>query len=342
MTLILQFTTFLMSIRIAIIALDQCLASAIAGSIDLLHAANQIGSSLRHDNSSIFDWKISSISGEPVCTSNGSMQQVDTRCSYLRRSDVIYVPGIALIDEARLVNILTLNQSVIRWLSGQATRGRLIASSCTGAFILAEAGLLDGKSATTAWPVTDLFTARYPDVALRSDQILVDSGNIITSGSANSYQDLMLAIIQRFTTEKIARLTARYMLVDQGRCSQSAYRLRSEDIPTNPLVRAAHKIIHASLDRSLPVTHIAEQLNVSERTLIRKFKQNTGSGPNTYIQNLRIDHAKYLLETTSLPHEDVAQDVGYSDTSSFRRLFKRKTGMTLGDYRKRFGNNYVM
>lgn len=325
-----------MTITVAIVVVEECMASAIAGTIDLLHVANRITDALGDKALPRFDWKVVSVSGRPVKTGNGMLQAVDGSLKGSRKVDVVYIPGMSVIEETELVNILESNRPLLRWLVRRADEKALITSSCTGSFFIAEAGLLEDMKATTGWPVEELFAARYPDVHLDSSELLVAAGSILSAGASTSYQDLMLEIIRRFISGRVAHLTARYLLLDSSRHSQAAFRVSSTRQYEDPLVRKAHQLMLKNLSDPLQLPELAARLNVSDRTLIRRFKRVTGQGPNTCLQNLRIDKAKWLLESSHKSHESVAISVGYSDISSFRRLFKRSIGMTMGDYRKRF------
>ncbi|MEW8525544.1 MAG: helix-turn-helix domain-containing protein [Candidatus Thiodiazotropha endolucinida] len=324
------------TVTVAIVAIDECMASAIAGSVDMLYAANRIIDAMGKKELPRFEWKVVSVSGRPVKTGNGMLQAVDCSLKGVRQVDVIYIPGMSVIDETRLVNILENNRPLINWLARRAAGKSLITSSCTGSFFVAEAGLLQDKQATTGWPVEGLFAARYPDIHLNSGELLVATDSILSAGASTSYQDLMLEVIRRYINSRVAHLTARYLLLDSSRHSQAAFRVSSARKYEDPVVTKAHELMQKSLSDPLQVPELAARLNVSDRTLIRRFKSATGQGPNACLQNLRIDKAKWLLESTGKSHESVANSVGYTDISSFRRLFKRSIGMTMGDYRKRF------
>ncbi|MES9930248.1 MAG: helix-turn-helix domain-containing protein [Candidatus Thiodiazotropha sp. 6PDIVS] len=326
------------TITVAIVVIEECMASAIAGTIDMLYAANRIIEAMGKQQLPRFEWKVVSVSGLPVKTGNGMQQAVDCSIKGVRHVDVVYIPGMSVIDETRLVNILENNRPLINWLAKRAAGKCLITSSCTGSFFVAEAGLLQDKQATTGWPVEGLFAARYPDIQLNSSELLVVAGSILSAGASTSYQDLMLEVIRRFSHSRVAHLTARYLLLDSSRHSQAAFRVSSVRKYDDPVVTKAHELMQKNLSDPQQVPELAAHLNVSDRTLIRRFKYATGQGPNACLQNLRIDRAKWLLESTGKSHESVANSVGYTDISSFRRLFKRSIGMTMGEYRKRFRN----
>ncbi|MCG7903759.1 hypothetical protein A3194_08455 [Candidatus Thiodiazotropha endoloripes] len=324
------------TVSVAIVVIEECMASAIAGSIDMLYAANRISEAMGKQQLPRYEWKVVSVSGLPVKTGNGMLQAVDCSLKGIRPVDVVYIPGMSVIDETRLVSILENNRPLVNWLTKRAAGKSLITSSCTGSFFVAEAGLLKDKQATTGWPVEGLFAARYPDVRLESSELLVAADSILSAGASTSYQDLMLEVIRRFSNHRVAHLTARYLLLDSSRHSQAAFRVSSVRKYDDPVVTRAHELMQKNLSDPQQVPELAAYLNVSDRTLIRRFKSATGQGPNACLQSLRIDRAKWLLESTGKSHESVANSVGYTDISSFRRLFKRSIGMTMGEYRKRF------
>ncbi|MBV2121647.1 MAG: helix-turn-helix domain-containing protein [Candidatus Thiodiazotropha sp. (ex Ctena orbiculata)] len=326
------------TVSVAVVVIEECMASAIAGSNDMLYAANRIIQAMGKRHLPRFEWRVVSVSGRPVKTGNGMLQAADCSLKGIDQVDVVYIPGMSVIDETRLISILENNRPLVNWLTSLATGKSLITSSCTGSFFVAEAGLLDNKQATTGWPVEGLFAARYPHIQLQSSELLVAAGSIISAGASTSYQDLMLEVIQRFSNSRVAHLTARYLLLDSSRHSQAAFRVSSVRKYDDPVVTKAHELMQKNLSEPQQVPELAAHLNVSDRTLIRRFKSATGQGPIACLQKLRIDRAKWLLESTGKSHEGIANSVGYTDISSFRRLFKRTIGMTMGDYRKRFRN----
>jgi transcriptional regulator GlxA family with amidase domain len=321
---------------IAIIALDHCLASTIAGALDMFQATNAIASALNPTQGPLFEFRVVSETGKPTATFNGYPQMVDCSWDSLKGVDLIFLPGVGIIDEDRLQQMIANNQSLKQWLRKMAARNCIFISNCTGSLFLAEAGLLDGKPATTAWPLSKYFTSHYPQVDLKPDALLTKSGNIICSGSAMAYQELVLHIIERTAGAKLARLCGRYLLVDGDRHSQAAYRVLTQVEGVDPLIDRATSFIRKHYRETLSVTDLADALNVSSRTVIRKFKQHTGNTPKRFIQQHRIEIAKELLVSTQLPLEKITQRIGYQDSSSFQRLFKRTTGLSASNYRKKF------
>ena len=211
---------------------------------------------------------------------------------------------------------------------------------CTGSVLLAEAGLLDGREATTHWSAAGLFSAWYPSVRLRPERILAPAGpehRIITSGGAASWEDLALYLIARFCGEAEAVRTAKIFLFGDRSEGQLPYAAmarprRHEDA----VIARCQAWIAGHYAADNPVTRMVAQSGLPERSFKRRFKAATGYAPVDYVQTLRIEEAKQLLETTADPTDAVAHQVGYEDPAFFRRLFKRRTGVTPARYRQRF------
>jgi transcriptional regulator GlxA family with amidase domain len=308
----------------------------ISGALDMLQTANAITRVLHPTEKPVFEYKIVSELGGPITTYNGYPQAVDGSWNSITSVDIVFIPGVGVIDETQLTKLLAENQSLITWLQCMSENNSLILSNCTGSLFLADAGLLDGKPATTAWPLSRYFATRYPEVELKPDALLTESGNFICSGSAMSYQELILYAIKRTLGGQLAKLCSRYLLVDGSRRSQASYRVLIQPEGKDPLIDKATSLIQKHAKVGISVADLARSLNVSSRTLIRKFKLITGINPLEYMQQHRIELAKELLETTDQSLDEIIWQVGYSDNSSFRRLFKRATGLTPNDYRKRF------
>lgn len=210
-----------------------------------------------------------------------------------------------------------------------------VAASCYGTFVLAEAGLLDGRAATTTWWFADAFRARYPKVKLDADQTLVDSGRAITAGAMTAHTDLVLHVLRRLGGVTLARSVGGIMLVDGARTSQRPFMSVQRDF-AEPLIRQAIAWMDKRLAQPVAINDLAEAMHVSYRTLNRRFIEVTGMAPLAYLQALKIERSKELLESTNADFENITARVGYEDASSFRRLFKRATGLSPVQYRRQF------
>lgn len=319
---------------------DGILASGVVGPIDVLHAANRLASKASGHAAAappLFTWRVESLSGLPVCAASGQSIVVDDRIDASRRSDAIVVTAPFVVDMdtflARREQVDELSAALRR----QHKAGTLIAAYCTGSYLLAEAGLLDGRIATTHWSKAADFSRRYPKVELRSHEVLTEQSGVLCGGAVTSYLNLALRLVERLADAKLAMVVAKTLLIDIGRSSQASFaNLIDEQGHTDALVARAQRRMEATLHLPFRMADLAANLAVSERTLHRRFKQAVGDSPVGYLQTLRIEVAKRLLEAGEVDLETMAAQVGYGDFSTFGQLFKRKTDLTPREYQRRF------
>ncbi|MEO9601456.1 helix-turn-helix domain-containing protein [Parasphingorhabdus sp.] len=252
-------------------------------------------------------------------------------------SDVVIVSNLDMKD---LVAPVGRWKEETKWIRDQYERGAIVCSVCTGSVLLAEAGLLDKHEATTHWSAAGIFREFYPDVLLKPDRILVPTGlehRIVTSGGPSSWTDLALYLIARFCGEEEARRIAKIFLIGDRSEGQLPFAAMVRPKQHSDAVIAQSQIwIADNYAFANPVSRMARQSGLADRTFKRRFEKATGYAPLDYVQSLRIEEAKQMLETTSDAIEEIAINVGYEEPSSFRRLFKRITGITPQKYRVRF------
>jgi transcriptional regulator GlxA family with amidase domain len=218
--------------------------------------------------------------------------------------------------------------------------GATICSACSGGALTAETGLLDGHEATVHWLSEAAFRARHPDVVLRIDQALVvsgEGGRLVSSGAATAWHDLVLYLVARHVGPATANALARFQLLQWHRDGQAAFQVFNP--PTDhgdAAIAAAQRWIAGNVAVANPVEHMVEHSGLAARTFKRRFKAATGETPIAYVQRIRVERAKRLLERGDDSIEQISWAVGYEDPASFRRLFKRLTGLTAGEYRRRF------
>ncbi|MFT3771492.1 MAG: helix-turn-helix domain-containing protein [Minicystis sp.] len=273
--------------------------------------------------------RVVSVDGRPVRTGSGRVLTVDSALSVraLGAGDVLVLPGLGAAAP-REVDGLLARADVARGaelLARAAAEGVLVAASCSATFVLAAAGLLDGHEATAPWWLASTFAARFPRVALRADRMVVDSGGVLTAGSAFAHADLMLAVLARTISPSLAHTVARYLILDErislARC-MVMHHLRSAD----PAIRALETLLTENLERQLTIQEMARATGTSPRTLARRVQKALGTTPQRFAQRLRVAHAVHLLETTARSVDDIAACVGYADPAAFRRIFRRETG----------------
>lgn len=255
----------------------------------------------------------------------------DTLASYA----AVILPGFFALDIEHLAMLLrTVWPPVIERLRALPAE-TLVSASCYGTFVLAESGLLDGMEATTTWWKEAEFRTRYPAIRLDADRALVDGGRCLTAGAMTAHTDLTLHVLRRLYGAELARKVAGIMLVDGARTSQRPFMALPRSF-ADSLVQQAADWLAAHSEEPLSAQALAAALNVSYRTLHRRFDAAAGMAPLAYLQALRVEQAKELLEGTSLSLERVVERVGYSDVPAFRRLFLRSVGLSPAQYRQRF------
>ena len=247
----------------------------------------------------------------------------------------IILPGFFAVDPASLLGaVQTAWRPVIERLRAVPDE-TLLAASCYGTFVLGESGLLDGVEATTTWWFQDVFRQRYPRVRLDADRAVADGGRCITAVAMTAHTDLALHVLRRLFGAALARQIGGIMLIDGARTSQRPFmtlRRRFDD----PLIQRATDWLAARAGEDVSTKALADALHVSYRTLHRRFQAAAGMAPLAYLQDLRVELAKEMLEGTSLSLEQIVGKVGYSDVSAFRRLFVRCVGLNPAQYRQRF------
>jgi len=277
---------------------------------------------------------VSPSSVKTVATAGGIRLKCDSSIAEVGASDLVLVPAL----DPDVLTHLELNRPVVPWLKRMYERATDIASACTGAFLLAEAGLLDGRAATTHWAFQDVFCARYPHVRLQPEAVIVDQGRVVTAGGATSFLNLALYLVEKLLGAATARAASKMFLIDINKSPQGAYAiLGPQRSHRDEVILRAQDLIESQIDRPVSVDAIARDVAMSSRNFVRRFKAATGIAPSKYLQRIRVEAAKRELETGRESISVVAGRVGYSDAVAFRRVFKREVGLTPVEYRSRYG-----
>lgn len=284
-----------------------------------------------------FSPRIVARSHEPFRNSVGLPITPDLSLKEAKRADIVIVADLAIGREDETQGRWP---EVVDWLRRQHSQGALICSVCTGSLMLAEAGLLDGVEATCHWAAIDQIRVRYPRVQLRPERVLVSSGvehRIVTSGGNASWSDLALYIVARFCGEEEARRTAKLFLFGDRSNGQAPFAARVRPPQHDDAAVGAAQLWIADNYRSPnPVAAMTAVSGLAPRTFKRRFETAAGYSPLDYVQSLRIEEAKQMLEASDAGIDTIAGEVGYSEPAAFRRLFKRMTGISPLQYRQRF------
>lgn len=320
---------------IALLAVQNCMFSSITGPLDIFTVASLEWQKMWPvDSSPFFQITVVGPTNRVITAFNGRLIQIETDFNHTTLYDIVFVPVIFGNLDPILADTETIN-----WLSQQGSRGAVLCSVCAGSFLLAQTGLLDGRKATTHWNLADSFAARFPGVLVKKDTMLVDEGNCITAGGVSAYLDLSLYLAARFGSRELGAILSRILLIDPSRHSQSPYRTHSfNKNHGDSVILAIQNWLHENYRHTATVQDLAARAGLGERTFMRNFKKATGDTPLEYLQQLRIEAARTLLESTVETVDGITLKTGYEDTSSFRKLFKKHTGLSPSQYRKKFSH----
>jgi transcriptional regulator GlxA family with amidase domain len=327
------------AIQVAIVAVPETAGSALYGMVDVLLAAGNLWQTLVRSESeqSLFRVSIVSPDGKPFQCGNGIPVTPDCAIADCREHSIIILPELWLGPDEPLHGRYP---ELMDWLRQQYKHGVRLYSACSGAIMLAETGLLDGCEATSHWGYQDLFHAEYPAVRFRPEPNLVfadPEGRIVTAGGTTSWHDLAIHIISRHGSPGEAlRIASVYLLKWHGEGQLPYATLVRRSLHADAVVRSCEDWLTGNYIMSDAIRQVVERSKTPERTLKRRFKAATGMTLIDYVQNLRIEAAKRALESGSDPVEEISVAIGYEDASFFRRLFKRLTGLTPGQYRRMF------
>ena len=279
-----------------------------------------------------FDVKLVTSTGEPFRCLNGVRLIPDGSIHDVPTTDLIVVSSILDIEK-----VLARQGEVVDWLQAMHGQGTHIATICSGAFVLAETGLLDGKTATTHWGFAEQFKRRYPQVRLKLERLITDEGDLYCSGGYNTGIDLSLYLVEKYCGHEVALQSSKSMISDIGRTTQAPYCMYQfrKDHNDNRVL-PIQEWIERNFDQNFTYDRLARRSGMSRRTMERRFKNATGETPLTYQQGIRVEVAKRLLETESQTFDEITYQVGYEDSSTFRKIFFKQTGLVPTEYRKKF------
>jgi transcriptional regulator GlxA family with amidase domain len=255
----------------------------------------------------------------------------------VREADVLVVPGFELLRGLDVDAKLARLSPEVAAIRSHAAAGNVVVSICVGAFLLARAGLLNGRRATTAWLFADELARRCPDADVRPDRLVVTDTGVTTTAAFSAMYDFALELIRQHSGASVARTTARVALVDDARSSQTPYvdsRLLPQ--PGNQFSRRVMRRLDQNLAARYDLVALAGTFNVSTRTLLRRFAAETGQSPLDYLRSSRVRRARHLLETTDRTVASISAALGYRDSGTFAALFAQHTGRRPRDYRAAF------
>lgn len=249
------------------------------------------------------------------------------------KTDIVFVPALFGDMSAAIAK----NKALVPWIVDQYNQGAEVASLCVGAFLLASTGLLNGKKCSTHWGFANEFREMYPDVELVDGSIVTEEKRIYSSGGANSYWNLLLYLVEKYTNRETAILASKYFAIDIDRNSQAAFAMfKGQKDHNDKEILKAQEFIEKNIHERITIDELANMVAVGRRSFERRFKQATNNSVLEYIQRIKIEAAKRQFETSRKNINEVMYDVGYTDTKAFRDLFKKITGLTPIEYRNKY------
>lgn len=325
-------------IHVCLVAIPEITVSTLSGIYDALNCFELLGS---FDNAvtgrNPFHAEIVASGAAQVATASGIPVIAHRTMDRLDRADIVIIPSM-LVEGGKW--IAGRYPEVVDWLSEMHVRGALLCSACSGVLLLAETGLLDGRDATIHWAYAGTFRKNFPRVRLHLEKVLVVTGErqqLIMSGASASWHDLVLYLVARLVGPTAAQAIAKFMLLQWHLDGQAPYVVFEG--PTDhgdAAVLGAQEWLRGHFSIAAPVEEMVERSGLAERSFKRRFTKATGSSPIAYVQQLRVEEAKRRLERTDAPIDEIGWNVGYEDPAFFRRLFKRVTHLTPGEYRRKF------
>ncbi|SKA14769.1 GlxA family transcriptional regulator [Sediminibacterium ginsengisoli] len=317
--------------HISILVPKGAILASLEGSRQLLTQVN--GFFAMRGEGPVFTVELVGVTQETQASGGRFTIHADTVIDKVAETDLIIIPAL----DGDLQQALEDNKEFIPWIVSQYNNGAEVASLCLGAFLLASTGLLKGRKCATHWMAANDFRKMFPDVELVTEKIITDENGIYSSGGAFSYMNLILHIIAKYAGRETAVLAAKVFAIEIERENQSSFLIfRGQKDHEDEPVKQAQEFIENNISDRISVEELAVKFAIGRRNFERRFKKATSNTPIEYIQRVKIEAAKQILEGGRKNVSEVMYEVGYSDTKAFRSVFKKITGLSPMDYRNKY------
>jgi transcriptional regulator GlxA family with amidase domain len=316
--------------RVVFVLSQQMLLTSVSWTVDMLNAANQAAKKLC-PHQPPFDIITTAINDDKIVCASPFRVEASHKLDDIREADLIFLPALWRNPRA----LLATSHSLTPWLEHHYHHGAIISGVGTGCCFMAEAGLLDHKPATTHWYYFDQFQQRYPKVQLKRQHFITQAGNLYCAASINSLADLTIHFIQQFFNSSVAQHVERHFSHEVRRAYEKVSYFEDGNINhADEEILQVQLWIKNNLSKTINIHTLAQQFSMSTRNFNRRFKEATGKTPLQYIQEIKINTASDLLQSSNLTIGDIADKVGYTDMSHFTQLFRKKRHLTPREYRK--------
>lgn len=316
---------------ISVLAFKNAIAGSITDSVYFFEKANDY--LIKNGKQALFRVNVIGFADEVKLNGGRYIIKTDTTFQKANYPDLIIIPALT----GHASSATYLNKDCAWWIADAYKSGSEVASLCTGAFLLAFSGILEGKECTTHWEYANEFRYFYPSVHLMDERLVTDDEGLYTSGGNNAYWNLLLHLMEKYTSRDLVVKLAKFFVIDIDKSNQSVFLVfHGPKDHGDKIVLKTQEFIEKNFSNKLTVDEIAEKFHLTKRTLERRFKNATRNTVAEYIQKVKIEAAKKQLEIGRKSINEVMYNVGYSDVQAFREVFKKITGMTPFDYKNKY------
>jgi transcriptional regulator GlxA family with amidase domain len=317
--------------HVSILVPQSSVIEAIADPRYLFSAVNQFLES--EGKPPMFNVQLVAVQSETRLENSAFSVHADILIKDVKKTDLIFIPALS----GNIKNAIELNKELIPWIKEQYNGGAEVASLCIGAFLFAATGLLKGKQCSTHWLYANDFRNMFPDVELVDGSIITEEQGLYSSGGANSYWNLLLYLVEKYTSRDIAILASKFFAIEIDRDSQNAFMMfQGQKEHEDDDIKKAQEFIEENFQERITVDQLADKFAIGRRSFERRFKKATNNSILEYMQRVKIEAAKRSFERSRKNINEVMYDVGYTDTKAFRTIFKKITGLTPIEYRNKY------
>ncbi len=317
--------------HVSILVPETAVPAAIVDPSYMFNAVNEFYKSAGHQPF----FKVNLVGHSPEVVLNGGSVVIkpEKLLSEVSKTDLIIVPAITV----NMAQSVKLNEVYKDWIVKQYNNGAEVASLCVGAFLLASTGLLDGKTCSTHWLFVNDFKQQYPNVLLSDDRVITEQNGIYSSGGASSYWNLLLYLVEKYTTKEMAIMASKFFLLDTAKASQLPFSIfKWQKLHGDELILEVQCFLEDNYQLKLGIDDLSEKYAIGRRTFERRFKKATSNTIVEYIQRIRVEAAKKQMELGHKNVSEIMYEVGYTDPKAFREVFKKYCGISPAEYRDKF------